>query len=132
MPGGRSTAGGNRTPNRRFWRPLLYQLSYCRLFSAEKRGADESIRSARNSASLLLGRVDDLGDTARTDGLAAFADGEAHGLFHGDRGDELDFDRDVVAGHHHFDAFRELDRAGHVRGAEIELRAIVGEERRVT
>jgi hypothetical protein len=25
-----STAGGNRTPNRRFWRPVLYQLSYCR------------------------------------------------------------------------------------------------------
>ena len=23
-----STAGGNRTPNRRFWRPVLYQLSY--------------------------------------------------------------------------------------------------------
>src|SRR6202163_4813877 len=26
-PGGR--AGGTRTPNRRFWRPVLYQLSYC-------------------------------------------------------------------------------------------------------
>jgi hypothetical protein len=25
------TAGGTRTPNRRFWRPLLYQLSYCRV-----------------------------------------------------------------------------------------------------
>jgi hypothetical protein len=24
------TAGGNRTPNQRFWRPLLCQLSYCR------------------------------------------------------------------------------------------------------
>ena len=23
-----STCGGNRTPNRRFWRPVLYQLSY--------------------------------------------------------------------------------------------------------
>ena len=39
---------------------------------------------------------------------------------------------DVVAGHDHFDAFGELDRAGHVRGAEVELRAVVGEERRVT
>src|ERR1700736_5204291 len=24
-----SRAGGTRTPNRRFWRPVLYQLSYC-------------------------------------------------------------------------------------------------------
>src|SRR5687767_703922 len=24
------TCGGNRTPNRRFWRPVLYQLSYAR------------------------------------------------------------------------------------------------------
>jgi hypothetical protein len=27
-----SRAGGNRTPNRRFWRPVLYQLSYCPTF----------------------------------------------------------------------------------------------------
>src|SRR5205085_2839062 len=25
----RCRAGGTRTPNRRFWRPVLYQLSYC-------------------------------------------------------------------------------------------------------
>ena len=24
------TAGGTRTPNTRFWRPMLYQLNYCR------------------------------------------------------------------------------------------------------
>ena len=29
-PGGlKRRAGGTRTPNRRFWRPVLYQLSYC-------------------------------------------------------------------------------------------------------
>src|SRR5688500_17010134 len=27
----RSRAGGTRTPDLRFWRPLLYQLSYCPL-----------------------------------------------------------------------------------------------------
>ena len=27
---GKSTSGGNRTPNRRFWKPVLYQLSYAR------------------------------------------------------------------------------------------------------
>ena len=27
-----STDGGNRTPNQRFWRPPLYQLSYVRKY----------------------------------------------------------------------------------------------------
>src|SRR5690606_38236145 len=38
---------------------------------------------------------------------------------------------DVVAGHHHLDAFGQLDGAGDVGGADVELRAVVGEERRV-
>src|SRR5215472_15322723 len=29
QPTGTGRAGGTRTPNRRFWRPGLYQLSYC-------------------------------------------------------------------------------------------------------
>src|SRR5215213_2587592 len=29
----RSRAGGTRTPDLRFWRPLLFQLSYCPLFA---------------------------------------------------------------------------------------------------
>src|SRR5665213_1919564 len=32
-----SRAGGTRTPNRRFWRPVLYQLSYCPLSIAKTR-----------------------------------------------------------------------------------------------
>ena len=39
---------------------------------------------------------------------------------------------DVVARHHHLGALGQDHFAGHVRGAEVELRAIVGEERRVT
>src|SRR4051794_20834122 len=76
--------------------------------------------------------LDDAGDDARTDGAAAFADGEAQLLFHRDRHDERDVERYVVARHHHFRALRERDDARHVRRAEIELRTIVGEERRVT
>ncbi len=34
--GSRNTCGGNRTPNRRFWRPVLYQLSYARKAGATK------------------------------------------------------------------------------------------------
>ena len=51
-------------------------------------------------------------------------------------GHQFHVDLDVVAGHAHFrlvavgaDQFG--DRAGDVRGAEIELRPIAGEERRV-
>src|SRR5271166_7185075 len=42
----RSTSGGNRTPNRRFWRPVLYQLSYARSTreSESRRGAHRQPR----------------------------------------------------------------------------------------
>src|SRR5215469_4908839 len=73
----------------------------------------------------------DLGDDARTDGATALADGEAQLLFHRDWHNQLDLDRNVVARHHHFRSFRQLDDAGHVGGAEIELRPVVGEERRM-
>ena len=36
---GRHTCGGNRTPSRRFWRPVLYQLSYAR---KSRLGGDKS------------------------------------------------------------------------------------------
>ncbi len=39
---------------------------------------------------------------------------------------------DVVARHDHLGAFRQVNHAGHVGGAEVELRTVVGEERRVT
>jgi hypothetical protein len=52
-------------------------------------------------------------------------------FFHGDRGDQLDRDAHVVAGHHHLLVLGQLHRPGHVGGAEVELRAVVVEERRV-
>src|SRR5499427_8857686 len=89
-----------------------------------RRGADAS---APRTAVLL----DDAGDDAGADGTTAFTNGEAQLLFHRDRHDQRDFHRDVVAGHHHLGAFRQRDHARHVGGAEVELRAVVGEERRV-
>ena len=77
------------------------------------------------------GLLDDFTHPAGTYGPSTFANGEAHGRLHGDRGDEFHFQVDVVTGHHHFNAFRKLDAAGHVGGAEIELRTIVREERSV-
>ena len=76
---------------------------------------------------------EDLGDDAGADGLAAFADGEAQLLFERDRGDELDRPSVMLSpGITIFDALGQLDGAGHVGRAEVELRAVVGEERRVT
>src|SRR3954463_15857309 len=77
---------------------------------------------------VLLG---DLGDPARADGAAAFADGEAQALLHGDGLDQLDLHLGVVARHDHLGALGEGDDAGHVRRTEVELRAVVVEERRV-
>src|SRR6476661_6160860 len=74
----------------------------------------------------------DLGNHAGADGTAAFADCEAQTFFHRDRGDQLDGDRHVIARHHHFLVGRQNDRAGHVGGAEVELRTVVVEERSVT
>src|SRR5919201_3738506 len=75
--------------------------------------------------------LDDLGDHARADRSATLADGEAQALIHGDGLDELDLHLDVVARHDHLHALGELGDAGHVRRAEVELRAVAREERRV-
>src|SRR5919199_2223932 len=75
--------------------------------------------------------LDDLGDDARTHRAAALADREAETLLHCDRLDQLDLHVRVVARHDHLLALRQLDRARHVRRAEVELRAVVVEERRV-
>src|ERR671916_327245 len=75
--------------------------------------------------------LDDLGDDAGADGAAALANREAQAGVHGDRLDELDRHLDVVARHDHLDALRQVRDPGHVRRAEVELRAVPGEERRV-
>src|SRR5690606_34026065 len=66
------------------------------------------------------------------DGAAAFTDSKAQLLFHGDRNDQRHVNRDIVARHHHFRAFRQRHDARHVRRTEVELRTVVGEEWRVT
>src|SRR5687767_7454467 len=73
----------------------------------------------------------DLRDDAGPDGAAALADSEAETLIHRDRLDHLDLHVGVVARHDHLLALRELDRPGYVRRAEVELRPVAVEERRV-
>src|SRR3954471_6982180 len=76
--------------------------------------------------------LDYLGHHPGADGPAAFADSEAKTLVHGDRLDQLDRHLDVVARHDHLGPLGEVRDAGHVGGAEVELRAVAVEERRVT
>src|SRR3990172_4672487 len=84
-------------------------------------------RRARRFSPLL----DDLRDDAGADGTTALANGEAKARVHGNRLDELDIHVRVVARHDHLLALRKLDRASHVRRAEVELRPVAVEERRV-
>src|SRR6056297_451965 len=113
--------GGNRTPNLRFWRPLLYQLSYW-----PKLKTAPTLPRCRGDGSL-----DDLCHDAGADGTTAFTDGEAQTIVHGDRVDQRHHHVDVVPRHDHLDALRQLTGARHVRRAEVELRAVPLEERRV-
>mmetsp|Transcript_43261 Transcript_43261/g.102182 ORF Transcript_43261/g.102182 Transcript_43261/m.102182 type:complete len:323 (+) Transcript_43261:243-1211(+) len=75
--------------------------------------------------------LDDVGNDAGADSLAALADGELEPLVEGDRVEQLDLDGDVVAGHGHLDVLGEGHGPGHVRGTDEELRAVVLEEGRV-
>src|SRR5947207_9609297 len=76
--------------------------------------------------------IENFADATRADGFSALANSETNGLLHRDRRDQFDFNRDVITRHDHFHAFGQLDRAGHVRGAEIKLRPVIGEEWRMT
>src|SRR6056297_4090065 len=122
-PGPNGRPGGTRTPNLRFWRPLLYQLSYWPVLR---------IGSPGKRPDCLKGSLDDLGDHTGPHRAAALAHRKAKPIFHRDRGNQRHRHLDVVARHHHLRARGQLHRSGHVRRAEIELRAIPLEERRVT
>src|SRR5690554_7497594 len=78
---------------------------------------------------VLLEYLDDL---AGADGAATLADGEAEALFHRDRLDQGNRHLGGVTRHDHLGALGQRDDAGDVRGAEVELRAVVRVERVVT
>src|SRR6201991_1696617 len=85
----------------------------------------------RGERRLAVELLDDLGDPAGADGTATLPDREPQTLVHGHGLDQLHRDVGVVTGHHHLGAFRQRHHTGHVRGAEVELRTVVVEERRV-
>src|SRR5438309_9088931 len=134
-------SGGARTPNPRFWRPVLYQLSYTPILERHARarpghlGSPDDIPGSSRIKSGDDGRqrpsFDDFGDDAGADGAAAFANGKAQPLIHRDRCNQFDLHRDVVARHHHLGALRQPHRARHIGRAEVELRPVVGKKRSV-
>src|ERR1700710_1271126 len=97
--------GGTRTPNPRFWRPMLYHY--------------ELLACAVTLDSNAL--LHDLRDRAGADGAAPLADGEANPLLHRDRRDQLDVQTDVVPRHHHLRPLGQGGPTGHVRRPPVEL-----------
>src|SRR5205809_938416 len=63
--------------------------------------------------------------------MSAFADREAQAFLHRHRRDQLNHQLYVVSGHHHLGARGKLCHSGDIRRAQIKLRAISLEERRV-
>src|SRR5215204_6375257 len=177
----RSRAGGTRTPDLRFWRPLLYQLSYCpplktltgspggwcasyptgntsltgcgpgccagscacgssgactprkpALLIVAQSPSESQERGIAPPPSLrLFSLLQYLGDDPGTHRPAALADGEVQALVHGDRRDELNLHNRVVPGHYHLHPLLQPYLPRNVGCAEVELRAVLGEERRV-
>src|SRR6266496_5556876 len=79
----------------------------------------------------LLALFGDVGDSTGTDGAAALSNREPEAFLHGDRLDQLDLHVGGVARHDHLGALGKGDDTSDVRGPEVELRAVVVEERRV-
>src|SRR6185437_6583445 len=139
--------GGNRTPNLRFWRPPLCQLSYWPTFTGENRPGDfrepynisprgrerpgPALHCQRRSAPPKNLSLENFRHYAGADGSAAFADRKAQPLFHRYRADQLHVHLDVVPGHDHLHPGRQLDRPGRIGRAEVKLRPIPLEEGRM-
>src|SRR5690606_18801569 len=128
--GGRG--GGPRTPNLRFWRPSLCQLSYAPTIALLLTLLFESAAATLLQIAACIDLIDDLGYNTCADGTTAFTDCKTQTFFHCDRVDQLNRDRHVVTWHNHFFVFRQFDRAGYVRRTEVELWTVVVEERGVT
>src|SRR6476469_5815769 len=74
---------------------------------------------------------DDLGDRSGADRAAALADREARAGFERHRRHQLAADLGGGPRPQNSDPIRQLQRAGDVGGADVELRAVAVEERRV-
>src|SRR5690554_1070487 len=111
--------GGNRTPNLRFWRPPLCQLSY---WPAPK----------QLSALTIENLLDDFGDYPSTYGTATFTNREAQTILHSNRSNQGNNHLHVITRHYHLNTFRQFARTGYVCRTEVKLGTVALEERRMT
>src|SRR3989344_5482365 len=77
------------------------------------------------------GLLVDFGHYACADGLAALANGESLLLLQCDRLDELHLEGNRIARHDHLGSRRQGHFARYVRGADVKLRLVPGEKRRM-
>ena len=76
--------------------------------------------------------LEDLGNSTSSHGAATFADCEAKAVLHGDGLNQSDLHFGVVTWHDHLFTGWQVHNTGHVSGPEVELRAVVVEERSVS
>src|SRR6266699_3666174 len=88
-------------------------------------------RMRMRSLSILSSLCNDVRNGARAYRPATLADSEPQTLVHGHRRNQLDHQRNIVARHHHLSALGQLRHSRHIRRAEVELRPISLEKRRV-
>src|SRR5215472_7855989 len=108
--------------------PQISSASRCWSYGGDTRCGGQGLGGPAAAAAYLL---HDLGDPARADRPATLTDGEQQALFHRDRLDQVHPHLGAVTRQHHLGALWQVDHAGHVGGAEVELWPVVVEERRV-
>src|SRR5258708_5948797 len=103
-------------------------FSPARGFNSSETSSFSSSGFSGATSSMLFG---DLNDHACAYGLAALADGKALLFFQSNGRDKLDVQFNSIARHDHFHASRQGYFARYVRRADVELRLVALEERRV-
>src|SRR6516164_1940065 len=111
---------------------VRFQTDANSLFSYHVSPSDSSACDRRGyNASERNLSLHNLADGTGSDGVAAFANGEAQPLLHRHRRDQLDGQRHVVPRHDHLRPRGQLRHPRHVRRPQVKLRPVPLEERRV-
>ena len=94
-----STGGEARTPDTRFWRPVLYQLSYSR------KNQFPTLRLRTDKLYFRFVLVEEFSNLTRTYCTATFADSETQTYVQSYWVDQFNLDFYVITRHYHFNAF---------------------------
>src|SRR5579872_3104831 len=106
-------------------------FSYHYFISLTPPGVSGRKELAASCKPLCIPLLHNLCNRSCADRVPAFANREPQTFFHSNRRDQFDHQADIVAGHHHLGAARQLRYSRHVRRSQIKLRAVSFEEWRV-